>query len=660
MTSPVRRVPASRETSPAASHPFIAVLMAASVVSAVAATTRPLVAAEQPDRGSASTASSKAVRDLLDQAAELLAEGRPGKAADRAADAAKGIEQLANQDKVPSGLRSLWDRCRSLRDDIALEGVDVERIVLAPLRPASPKGGGSPRPGTPAAMSPARPAGASAVGFSRQVAPILARHCGGCHIAGRKGGFQMASYAGLMKTGVVQPGVGEASRLVEVILSGDMPRGGGQVSPDEVAILTKWIDAGAAFDGPDPAAPIDVIARQSPAAAAPPAAEPVAAKPLKPLKGGVSFAADVAPVLLEHCAGCHDAANPESNLSMATLERLSRGGRGGAPFMSGKGADSLLVKKLKGVGIEGQRMPLGKDPLPNDVIAKIQAWIDQGAGIDMLTTKDDLAAVASAGRARTLTHEALRPVRFEAGRRLWARAIPDERPTVEDRGDVLVVGNLSGPRLESLAGRAEEVAGRLQDDLTGGSVILKGGVVVYAFAKPYDFSSFWQTVFSDERPKGVTSGAGVAGDVAYAAIVAGGDDADAAEVTAALTEQMAAAALLGRGAPVWFARGAGRALAAKAAPKAAIVQAWRRQVHEASARMGSVADVMAGRGDPEAAAGASGGFVTTLAGGSRLPALVKQLDEGVAFEQAFQRVFRAAPQAAFEAWCVQQSRAGRK
>jgi len=648
-------------------------LAAAVLVAAVAAVVTALVtavvstgslvaaeqAAEQADGGSSTAASPKDVRDLLDAAAKLLAEGRPGKAADVAAEAAKGIEQLANQDKPPAGLRSLWDRCRSLRDDIALEGVDVARIALAPLRAAGPKGAAA-RPGTPAAMPPVRQAAASAMGFSRQVAPILVRHCGGCHIAGRKGGFQMASYAGLMKTGVVQPGVGEASRLVEVILSGDMPRGGGKVSPEDVAILTKWIDAGAPFDGPDPEASIDLITRQA-TAAAPATAAAVAATPSKPAKGGVSFAADVAPVLLEHCAGCHDATNPESNLSMATLERLSRGGRGGAPFLAGKGADSLLVKKIKGGGgIEGQRMPLGKDPLPDAVIAKIQAWIDQGAAIDMLTPKDDLAAVASAGRARTLSHESLRPVRFEAGRRLWSRAIPDERPTVTDRGDVRVVGNLSGPRLESLAGRAEEVARRLQDDMAGGSVILKGGMVVYAFAKPYDFSSFWQTVFSDERPKGVTSGAGVSGDVAYAAIIAGGDDTEAADVTATLTEQMAAAALLGRGAPAWFARGAGRALATKAAPKAAVVQAWRRQVPEAVARMGSVADVMAGRGDPEIAAGAAGGFVTTLAGGPRLPALVKQLDEGVAFEQAFQRVYRTAAQAAFEAWCGQQSRAGRK
>src|SRR5260370_26384992 len=32
------------------------------------------------------------------------------------------------------------------------------------------------------------------------------------------------------------------------------PRGGGTVSPDELAMLTKWIDEGAKFDGKDPMA----------------------------------------------------------------------------------------------------------------------------------------------------------------------------------------------------------------------------------------------------------------------------------------------------------------------------------------------------------------------------------------------------------------------
>ena len=615
----------------------------------------------------AGVASPKEIRELLDEAAGLLAEGKASKAADRAAEAARNIDALAKQDRIPSGLRSLWDRCRTLRDDIALEGVDVDRIVLTPFKQSAAKGtdpaaGASPQAAAmPAASMPAakKPAAASAaVSFSREVAPLLARHCGSCHIAGRKGGFQMVSYAGLMKTGVVQPGTGEASRLVEVILSGDMPRGGGKVSPDEVGVLMRWIDGGAPFDGPDPSLPFDAMARQASAAAAATPPQPTAVK-LKP--GELSFAADVAPVLLEHCAGCHDANNPESNLSMATFERLVRGGRGGSPLVAGKGAESLLVKKIKGAGIEGQRMPLGKDPLSDDVIATIQTWIDQGNKLDMLTPKDDLAAVVAAGRARKLSHAALRPVRFEAGRTLWTRAIPDERPSVEERGDVLVVGNLPAQRLGDLAERVESVAHRLEDDIAGGSTVVKGGLVVYAFAKPYDFSSFWQTVWSDERPKGVTSGAGVAGDVVYAALVATADgSAETADMTAALTEQMAAAALLGRGAPAWFARGVGRALAIKAVPKAADVQKWRRELPGAVQRMGSVADVMAGRGDPEVMAVVAGGFVTTLSTGSRLAAVAKQMDDGESFEQAFQKVFRTAPQAAFEAWCTQQSRGGKK
>ncbi len=622
--------------------------------------------ASAADRADGS-ASPKAVRELLDEAAALLADGKAAKAADRTAQAAAQIGQLANQERIPSGLRILWERCRTLRDDIALEGVDVNTIALAPLRAAGGKAA-EPTRGMPAAMTTTPAAGkptaapaASAVSFSRQVAPLLARHCGGCHIAGRKGNFQIASYAGLMKTGMVQPGSGEASRLVEVILSGDMPRGGGKVSPDDVGTLMRWIDAGAAFDGPDPGLPIDTLARQATAANMPPAsakpATPVAVK-LRP--GEVSFAADVAPILLDQCAGCHDANNPESNLSMATFERMLRGGRGGPPLVAGKAAESLLVKKIKGAGIEGQRMPLGKEPLSDAAIATIQAWVDQGIKLDMLSPKDDLAVVAAAGRARSLSHAALRPVRFEAGRKLWARAIPDEKPAVEERGDILVVANLADKRLTALTANVEKVAARLGEDLAGGDPVVKGGIVVFAFAKPYDFSSFWQTVLADERPKGVTSAAGVTGDVVYAALVSPVNDADPADVTATLTEQMAAAALLGRGAPAWFARGVGRTLATKAAPKAAVVQSWRRQLPEALQRMGSAADVMAGHGDPETIATVSGGFVATFATGNRLAAIVKQLDGGLAFDQAFQKVFQSAPQAGFEAWCGQQSRGAKK
>ena len=638
----------------------------------------------------ASEGSLKEIRETLDDAKQLIEDGKPGKAAARAAEASKAIEALAAEGTAPMvGLRSLWERCRSLRNDLELEGADVSGISLAPLKSANAKASGAkttapkttgkpagkgmetapPAAGAakPAAAKAApKPAAKPALTFTAQVAPILSRHCGGCHIAGRKGGFQMVSYAGLMKTGVVQPGVGESSRLVEVILSGDMPRGGGKVSPEDLGVLMKWIDAGAPFDGPDPTAPIDGLARQ---ATAPPSAvaptKPIVAVKLNP--GEVSFAADVAPVLVAQCVGCHDAMQPEANLSMVTLERLLRGGRGGSAVVSGKGTESLLIKKIKGAGIEGQRMPLGKPPLADEVIATIQKWIDQGAKLDLLTPQTEMETLAAAGRSQKLPHEDLKKVRFRAGGSLWARAIPDDKAVAIERGDVLVSGNLSAAKMEDLADAAEAVAGRLQEEMMGGkSPIIKGGVVVYGFAKGYDLSSFWQTVFSDDRPKGITAGGGVLGDVVYAAVIppttdksSGGKDDAGANTRVLLAEQMTTAALLGRGVPAWFAKGAGRAVAMKFEPKAGLVETWRRDLPAAVQRCGSPADFFSGHGDSVAMATVGGGFIGAIMPSvSRLEALVGQLDAGTPFDQAFINVFRSPPQQLFEAWVAQQAARG--
>ena len=644
----------------------------------------------------ASDGSLQEIRETLDAGKKLLEEGKPGKAVARVAEASQAIEVLAAQGSAPTaGLRSLWERCRSLRNDLELEGADVSGISLAPLKNANaktanakasaaktaagkPAGKGveaaAPAAGgaKPAAAKPApKPAAKPALTFTAQVAPILSRHCGGCHIAGRKGGFQMVSYAGLMKTGMVQPGAGESSRLVETILSGDMPRGGGKVSPEDVGVLMKWIDAGAPFDGPDPNAPIDAMARQ--ATALPPAVAPT--KPIVAVKlksGEVSFAADVAPVLVAQCVGCHDAMQPEANLSMVSLERLLRGGRGGSPIVSGKGGDSLLIKKLKGAGIEGQRMPLGKPPLADDVIATIQKWIDQGAKLDLLTPKAELETLAAAGRSQKLSHDELKKVRFQAASSLWTRAIPDEKPVVIERGDVLMVANLSAAKSEELADAAAAVEGRLREEIMGGKLpLIKGGIVAYGFAKGYDLSSFWQTVFSDERPKGVTAGAGVLGDVVYAAVIppaadkssggksSAGKNDGSADARALLAEQMATAALLGRGVPAWFAKGAGRAVAMKFEPKADLVETWRRDLPAAVQRCGSPADFFAGHGDPAAMTTVGAGFIGAIMPSvSRLESLVGQLDAGTPFDQAFVNVFRSPPQPLFEAWATQQAARG--
>jgi hypothetical protein len=479
-------------------------------------------------------------------------------------------------------------------------------------------------------------------------------------VTGRKGGFQITSYDGLMKTGVVQRGVGDSSRLVEVIETGDMPRGGGKVTPQDLALLVAWINAGAVFDGADPLAALGQ-AGGVPAAAnagmAPTAA--TAAVALKP--GDVSFAFEIAPVLLKNCAGCHDDDDPEARLSMHTFARFVRGGESGAAFVGGRAGDSLLVRKIKGAsGIEGQRMPIGKPPLASDLIALIEKWIDQGARLDMLGPNATLADLAAAGRARSLSHADLRQARFTAAEKLWRRALADETAATAKFDDVIVIGNLPESRLDEAAGTVEAAAaGARKQLIDGDGPLLKGGVACLLFAKAYDYSNFRQAILGEERPKGLTGNAGVSGDVAYGAVILpartdGDSDADLAALAA---EQIAAAAFTGRGAPAWFAQGAGRTVAAKVAPKAAVVKAWKTEAAESLARLAAPEDFFEGHAGPVAQAAIGGGFVSALAPSpAKLQAIVAGLDGGAAFDTAFADVFKSPPQALFAAWVAKEAR----
>ena len=60
--------------------------------------------------------------------------------------------------------------------------------------------------------------------------------------------------------------------------------------------------------------------------------------------------------------------------------RSRRGGESGAVITPGKSADSLMMRRV--LGLDGDdRMPLDGDPLPADAIARLRAWIDQGARV---------------------------------------------------------------------------------------------------------------------------------------------------------------------------------------------------------------------------------------------------------------------------------------
>jgi WD40 repeat protein len=94
--------------------------------------------------------------------------------------------------------------------------------------------------------------------FTKDVAPILAKYCVGCHNAeDREGDLSLESFAGLVKGGsrgtAIVPGRADASLLIRALI-GEVepsmpPEDNERPSEREIAVLRAWIDAGA--KGPD-------------------------------------------------------------------------------------------------------------------------------------------------------------------------------------------------------------------------------------------------------------------------------------------------------------------------------------------------------------------------------------------------------------------------
>ena len=88
------------------------------------------------------------------------------------------------------------------------------------------------------------------VSFSKDILPIFEVRCQRCHGTGQTlAGLSLASHAGVLAGSaagpVVIPGSAETSRLVEVIVSGEMPRGGAKLPESEIQTISTWVDAGA-------------------------------------------------------------------------------------------------------------------------------------------------------------------------------------------------------------------------------------------------------------------------------------------------------------------------------------------------------------------------------------------------------------------------------
>ncbi len=516
--------------------------------------------------------------------------------------------------------------------------------------PNPPKPEPSPKP------EPVPPSSVSMTSFTGAVAPILVSRCGRCHVADNKGGFSAASYSALMKGPpegvVVFAGDTVASRLIETIETGDMPRGGGRVTPQELQTLKAWILAGAKFDGTDPDAPIG-------GAATPPRVNMNVEVRRATGSETVSFAADVAPLLVENCNGCHiEARQTRGGLRMDTFAQLLRGGDSGSIVVPGKGSESLLVQKLR--GMVGNRMPAGNRPaLSEDAIALISTWIDEGATLDGASATQPLGVMSQLAWAAAATPEQLSERRADlAAKNLRLVTASSGKIATYSSDHFLVAGPVSGQALKWVAELAEDQMKTVRSVIKSksGESFYRGKATIFVFPKRYDYSEFAKMVEGRSVPTDWTSHWKYDGIDAYVSLVRGDrEEEDVVELRLAAPLVSLAVATRGRDVPRWFAEGTGVATAHRLAGSRDR-DARRKQGAEIAAAIASLENAkqfLEEKLSPEQTDRIGAALAATLLDRPLrrgFDSMVRLLDEGQSFERAFQQAYRATPQQFVEAW----------
>lgn len=580
---------------------------------------------------------SAAISKKLGDASKLLKENKYEEATAALMEADKMLVDFSSVPNSKNAASTLDKTVVTLRKSLETKGAKV------PERPKAEMAAPATKPGTPA---PAPAAGAAGgISFTKDVAPILVGKCNRCHLGNnKKSDFSAQTYNALMQGAkgvkMVEPGNGKGSRLYEVVESGDMPRGGGKLTAMELASIEKWITAGAKYDGPNPAGPIGT-GIPAPTKGGPPVALAKATGNEK-----VSFARDIAPVLAAQCSGCHGTRNnPGANLRVNTMANFLKGGDSGQIMTPGKGADSLIVKKIKGMA--GARMPLRAPALTTEQIEKFETWVNEGGKFDGMEAEMDVGMVAAIYVANHMTYEELAAKRHETAIKNWDVGNPDEKVETVETPNFSITGNVIKSRLEEYGEVAEKQHAELlkffevpEDQ----KHLLKGKLTLFVFAKRYEYGEYAQMVENRKVPSDLRNHWFFNIIDAYACLPPP-EEGDTLE--SQLSEVIAGAYIDSAGwdLPDWFSQGAARAIAARMDPKCAAVKKWDERIP----------GILAGGANPEGLlkeGGFAPGEVPVLGYGftkmllSKKPqflAVLKNLKGGSTFDAAFKAAYNSDP-----------------
>ena len=489
------------------------------------------------------------------------------------------------------------------------------------------------------------------VSFQRDVTPILLGRCGSCHIDESRGQFSMATFSDLMQGSadaglVIVAGDPQGSRLIEVIETGDMPRGDGKVEAAELATLRRWIRQGAGFDGSRTDAPLRQLVVRADLGRA-------GQVPTRRASGqeSVRFSIELAPVLASRCGSCHGNANPRSQFSVSTFARLWAGGSSGRPVRPGRPDESLLIAKLKG-SAPGQRMPAGQNPLSVEVIRKFETWISEGGRFDGPNDNSPMVQLADLAFVSSATSEELAEKRLEIATQNWHLGLPGVHVERHQSRDFLLLGNVSEEMLMNLGSQADAIWEKLttyfkwrRDDPPN-----RGRMTIYVLEKRYDYSEFGKMVERRELPHKQQGHWRHSAMDAYAVLTTG--QKSPIELERVLGQQLAGLFVAGMAVvPDWFAEGLARTAATSLRKGGLRMKKLDAKIHTAVRSMDQPDDFLEGRMPADESHLISHGFVTFLMQNRRrYNRLLHLLHQGQEFSQSFRTCYGATPAQIAQDW----------
>lgn len=596
---------------------------------------------------------SKASR-MLRAVDRLLSAGKLQKASDVYLRTSEELKKLASEgidQKLRLKFMRLAGNLKSLHTKLAEAGGKLPDFVSissldGPPKPSMKKPDMGATPG--GASLPPPQSRVDGVNFATQVAPMFIAKCGKCHIDQQKGGFSLATYNDLMRGStkggrVLVPGGAKGSTIIDLIESGDMPRGGGKVTQQELVFLMRWIEEGAKLVPANAGAtPISQLSSTVSSTETKPTTPPVPKLQVTRPTGNttVSFSQDIAPILTARCARCHGRARTRAQLNFNTYELLLRGGDSGPILTPGKSDASLIIQRIRGEG-GVNRMPLNAPALSPKTIQTIETWIREGAHFDGVQATDTLERTTLLVRAEKSTPEELSQLREQMASRNWRLALSDENTASFSSPRFYLLGNVTKGQLEEFATQAENEFDRVLTLLRHpkNSSPIKGRITLLVMANRFDLSEFSTMVQQGDLPANARGTWGYDLVDAYAAISPSRSDEFNNDILMAqyITNNYVAATSSNR-APKWLSEAIGQAVAAKLSPKDSRILRWKNALQQTLATNPNVEPWLKRKPGTATAMAIDFGIATVLLKDTkRLQRALKSMAQGMPADKAIQQ-----------------------